>query len=74
MTEHRRGEPDTRYVRTIDDQQVKLVANEDGVITVSTGLEQRLADQLGLPVTQLPKMSTKEVAALQKATAEKEAD
>lgn len=68
MTEHRRGEPDTRYIRTdaVTEATVKLITDENGVVAITTDAERRAADAWGLAVTTLPKLGPKEVAKLQK--------
>ena len=67
MPDHRRGEPDTRYVRC-DPQTshiVKLVTDEAGVVAITTDAERRVADAWGLAETRLPKLGPREVRELQ---------
>lgn len=67
MPEHRRGEPDTRYTRSdpVTGEVVKLIANENGVVAITTDAERRAADAWGLTETRLPKLGPKEVRELQ---------
>jgi hypothetical protein len=67
-TEHRRAAENARYYRTdaVTGRQVKLVADDLGVITITSAEERRVADAFGLPVTRIPKLSGDEVAELRK--------
>jgi len=63
MSEHRRAPENARYTRidTVTGRPVKLIADELGVITITTPEERRVADAFGLPVTRLPRMTAAEV-------------
>ena len=63
MSTYRRAAPGARFLTTDSTgRRVKLVADELGVITITTPAEARAADSFGLPVTKLPRASGDEVA------------
>lgn len=55
-TQHRRATPGARLTRTIDGRPVKLVADELGVIEITSEAERRAADAFGLRVTRVPRL------------------
>jgi hypothetical protein len=64
MSEYRRARADFRAVSTdpLTGRRVKLEADENGVVTIRNAEQRRFADSLGLHVTELPKVSSEDLA------------